>query len=147
MSIHNDVHLPAPSPFFSCCYGNDRSRYLLVIGQAVKKALDVGRFFSEKLNFFNSKNAQELQKKTPAVAFLKALRTFLKIHCQFTVVVWKRNSTAIFLDSLLVPYKKTNMVWNDMRMTKRWQVFHFCMTTELHMQYSLEEMVISETVC
>ncbi len=56
------VYLPAPSPFFSCCYGNDRSRYSLVHWSAVKKALDVGRFFSEKLN-------SELQKKTPTVAF------------------------------------------------------------------------------
>ncbi len=36
---------------------------------AVKKALDVGRFFQKSWTFLNSKKRSELQKKTPAVAF------------------------------------------------------------------------------
>ncbi len=36
---------------------------------AVKKALDVGRFFRKVELFSNSKKRSELQKKTPAVAF------------------------------------------------------------------------------
>ncbi len=88
MSIHNDVcggttyhtapcdpklvrsvYLPAPSPFFFLLLWKRQISLLACHWSAVKKALDVGRFFQKSGTFFNSKKCSELQKKTPAVAF------------------------------------------------------------------------------
>ncbi len=75
MSIHNDVYLPAPCPFFSCCYGNDRSHYSLVHWSAVKKALDVGRFFQKSWTFFNTLRAAE---KDAGGGVLKSAQDFFE---------------------------------------------------------------------
>ncbi len=63
------VYLPAPSPFFCLLLWKRQISLLACHWSAVKKALDVGRFFQKSLTFFNSKKRSELQKKTPAVAF------------------------------------------------------------------------------
>ncbi len=67
--LERSVYLPAPSPFFSCCYGNDRSRYSLVIGQLSKRRLTWGVFFRKVKLFSTRKKRSELQKKTLAVTF------------------------------------------------------------------------------
>lgn len=60
-----------------------------------------------------------------------------KVGSQFTVIVWKRTAALLYFWIPFLFYaRKQIWFWNDMRMTKRWQVFHFCMTTELHIQYS-----------
>ncbi len=54
------------------------SRHSLVIWSAVKKALDIERFFQKSLTFFNLKRRSELQKKTPEVGVLKSTQDFFE---------------------------------------------------------------------
>ncbi len=73
MSIHNDVYLPAPSPFFLLLWKRQIS-LLACHWSAVKK----GVFFSEKLNFFQLEKTLRAAEKDAGGGVLKSAQDFFE---------------------------------------------------------------------
>ncbi len=77
MSIHNDVYLPAPSPFLFLLLWKRQISLLACHWSAVKKALDVGSFFLEKFNFFQLEKTLRVAEKA-AGGVLKSAQDFFE---------------------------------------------------------------------
>ncbi len=72
------VYLPAPSPFFFLLLWKRQISLLACHWSAVKKALDVGRFFSEKLNFFQLEKTLRAAEKDAGGGVLKSAQDFFE---------------------------------------------------------------------
>ncbi len=64
--------------FFSCCYGNDRSRYSLVIGQLSKRRLTWGVFFQKSSTFFQLEKTLRAAEKDAGGGILKSAQDFFE---------------------------------------------------------------------
>ncbi len=141
MSIHNDVHLPAPSPFFFLLLWKRQISLLACHWSAVKKALDVGRFFQKSWTFFNSKNAQSCRKRHRRWRFKKRSGLFWKFTVNSLSLCGKEQHCYIFgFPSCSIQENKYGfgMTWgwpkDDRFFIFAWQQSCTCST--------LEEMVI-----
>ncbi len=70
--------LPAPSSFFFLLLWKRQISLLACHWSAVKKALDVGRFFSEKLNFFQLEKTLRAAEKDAGGGVLKSAQDFFE---------------------------------------------------------------------
>ncbi len=113
------VYLLAPSPFFFLLLWKRQISLLACHWSPVKKALDVGRFFSEKFNFFSTrKNAQSCRKRR------RRWRLKKDVKCEHSLKIYFPIFSLNF--SILIAHLKKRIHFNGTHFINTGRIF--CLT-------------------